>query len=181
MEINIPVPKDFNFKRTANSHGWRELLPFEFDEKSWTLARVLDLKDAPPVTVKVNEALGALRVSVAGRLSKRAAESVTRDVRHMFRLDDDMQEFYGAVADDKEFAWIVSQGAGRLLRSPTVYEDLVKSICTTNCSWALTEKMVTGLVKNLGREAKDGRKTYPTALAMAEATMDIYREVERAG
>lgn len=181
MEINIPVPKDFNFKRTANSHGWCELLPFEFDEQNWTLVRVLDIKDAQPVTVKINEAKGALSVSTAGRLSKRAEESVTRDVRHMFRLDDDMQEFYGAVADDKEFGWIVRQGAGRLLRSPTVFEDLVKSICTTNCSWALTLKMVSGLVKNLGREAKDGRKSFPAAEAMAGAPLDFYRDEVRAG
>ena len=181
MEINITVPKDFNFKRTANSHGWCELLPFEFDEQNWTMTRVLDLTDAQPVTVKIAEAKGALRVSLGGRLSKRAEESVTRDVRHMFRLDDDMQEFYGAVADDKEFAWIVSQGAGRLLRSPTVFEDLVKSICTTNCSWALTTKMVGGLVKNLGREAKDGCKSFPTAEAMASAPLEFYREEVRAG
>ena len=50
-----------------------------------------------------------------------------------------------------------------MLRSPTVFEDLVKMICTTNCSWALTEKMVTGLVENLGRETNDGRRSFPHA------------------
>lgn len=181
MEINIPVPVDFNFKRTAISHGWCELLPFEFDQQSWTMTRVLDVGDGQPVTVSINEAKRAIRVNTSRRLLKREAERVTRDVRHMFRLDDDMQEFYGAVANDEEFAWIVKQGAGRLLRSPTVFEDLVKSICTTNCSWALTVKMVNGLVKNLGREAKDGRKTFPTAEAMAVAPLDFYRETVRAG
>ncbi len=48
-----------------------------------------------------------------------------------------------------------------MLRSPTVFEDLVKMICTTNCSWALTVKMVTGLVENLGRETDDGRRSFP--------------------
>ncbi|MGA9997560.1 MAG: hypothetical protein WBP93_19245 [Pyrinomonadaceae bacterium] len=181
MEINIPVPVDFNFKRTANSHGWCELLPFEFDEKSWSMMRVLDVGDKQPVTISLSEAKRAIKVKTSRRLLKREAERVTRDVRHMFRLDDDMQEFYGAVAHDEEFAWIVKQGAGRLLRSPTVYEDLVKSICTTNCSWALTVKMVTGLVRNLGREAKDGRRTFPTAEAMAGAPLDFYRDTVRAG
>ena len=60
------------------------------------------------------------------------------------------------------FEWIARDGAGRLLRSPTVYEDLVKSICTTNCTWAVTKKMVAALVAGLGREAEDGRRDFPT-------------------
>src|SRR5437762_12474130 len=99
----------------------------------------------------------------------------------MLRLDDDLQPFYLAMSADPEFMWITSEGAGRLLRSPTVFEDLVKSICTTNCSWALTDKMVTGLVKNLGRECEDGRRNFPTPEAMAEAPSEFYREEVRAG
>ena len=30
-----------------------------------------------------------------------------------------------------------------MLRSPTVWEDVVKTVCTTNCTWALTRVMVT--------------------------------------
>jgi N-glycosylase/DNA lyase len=68
-----------------------------------------------------------------------------------------------------------------MLRSPTVFEDLVKMICTTNCSWALTQKMVTGLVQNLGREAKDGRRTFPTPEAMALMPLKFYVNEVRAG
>ena len=68
-----------------------------------------------------------------------------------------------------------------MLRSPTVFEDLVKMICTTNCSWALTEKMVTGLVQNLGREANDGRRTFPTPEAMALMPLKFYTNEVRAG
>jgi N-glycosylase/DNA lyase len=54
-------------------------------------------------------------------------------------------------------------------------------MCTTNCSWALTEKMVSGLVKELGRESDDGRKSFPTAIAMAEKNEKFYRDKVRAG
>ena len=84
-------------------------------------------------------------------------------VRHMLRLDDDIEAFYSLIADDVDFNWIPAQGAGRLLRSPTVFEDLVKMICTTNCSWALTDKMVTGLVENLGRESSNGLPNFSHA------------------
>jgi N-glycosylase/DNA lyase len=99
----------------------------------------------------------------------------------MLRLDEEMAEFYAAVADEPAFAWIMREGAGRLLRSPTVYEDLVKSLCTTNCSWALTEKMVTGLVRGLGRETTDGRRSFPTPEAMALVPEGFYRDTVRAG
>jgi N-glycosylase/DNA lyase len=99
----------------------------------------------------------------------------------MLRLDDDMGEFYTRMAGESEFSWIPTQGAGRLLRSPTVFEDLVKMICTTNCSWALTQKMVTGLVENLGRESNDGRRAFPTPEAMALMPEKFYVNEVRAG
>ena len=44
----------------------------------------------------------------------------------MFRLDEDLSGFYGLVGDDPELAWSVA-GAGRMLRAPTVFEDVVKT------------------------------------------------------
>ncbi|MDQ1591824.1 MAG: hypothetical protein QOG71_2451 [Pyrinomonadaceae bacterium] len=167
------------------SHGWRALLPFEFDEAGWTITRVLTLEGdrSPPVTVHINFHGDTLDVNTERRkLSKRDAARITRDVRHMFRLDEEMSLFYAAVAPDPDFDWIIKEGAGRLLRSPTVYEDLVKTICTTNCSWVLTTKMVEGLVKHLGRPvAEDGRHAFPTPEAMAAEPESFYRDTVRAG
>ncbi len=181
MEITIHTPPDFNYQRTVLSHGWCQLLPFEFDLKTWTLIRPLDTGGAKPLTVIITGAKRRISISTARKVGAQAARRIERDVRHMFRLDDDMASFYGAMATDADFAWIPQQGAGRMLRSPTVFEDLVKTICTTNCSWALTEKMVTGLVKNLGRETDDNRHAFPTPAAMADAPESFYRDVVRAG
>lgn len=181
MQLSIATPRSFNFKRTMISHGWSELLPFEFDRDNWTLTRVIDLGNTTPVLVKISGTKRELRINTTSRLNKGAAEKVVRDVRHMFRLDDDMSSFYRTMSGDPEFSWIADQGAGRMLRSPTVFEDLVKMICTTNCSWALTEKMVTGLVESLGRESKDGRRTFPTPEAMALMPLKFYVNEVRAG
>ncbi len=162
------------------SHGWCALPPFEFDKTKWTLARVLDV-GSKPVTVTILSAKRGLAVDTSRSVGKRAVEKIVRDVRHMFRLDDDMAGFYEMVSRESDFAWIAAEGAGRLLRSPTVFEDLVKMICTTNCSWALTEKMVDGLVNELGRASNDGRKSFPTAAAMAAQTEKFYRDKIRAG
>jgi N-glycosylase/DNA lyase len=114
-------------------------------------------------------------------MGRRAIEKVKRDVRHILRLDDDLSAFYAAVAAHPEFEWIARQGAGRLLRSPTVFEDLVKMICTTNCSWALTDKMVRGLVDNLGDESSSGERSFPSPETMAGQRLGFYRNVVRAG
>jgi N-glycosylase/DNA lyase len=181
MEITLASPREFSFKRTIISHGWCQLLPFKIDEEKWQLTRTLEVEDAKPVTITISSNRRTLKVTTSRRLSQAAAKKVVADVRHMLRLDDNITEFYRLLAADSDFNWIPTQGAGRLLRSPTVFEDLVKMICTTNCSWALTEKMVTGLVENLGRESSNGDRTFPTPEAMALMPLKFYVNEVRAG
>ena len=182
MEISVTTPASFSFKRTAASHGWSELAPFSVEETWTTLQRVIDLgPQREPVAVEITEGDGALRVKASGKLSKRDAGRVARDVRHIFRLDDDLEDFYTELSRTAGFEWVARAGAGRLLRSPTVFEDLVKTICTTNCSWSLTKTMVTRLVENLGRPARGGGHAFPTAEAMAEAPTSFYRDEMRSG
>ena len=181
MELKIPTPPNFNFRRTIVSHGWYNLLPFSLDAEKYELTRVIDLDPRPPVTIVMSGRKGHVRINASRSLGKSDVAKVTRDARHVLRLDDDLQPFYVAIEEDPEFSWIGVQGAGRMLRSPTVFEDLVKMICTTNCSWALTVKMVTGLVENLGRESDDGRKSFPTAEAMAAMPLKFFVEEVRAG
>ncbi|MEW6131313.1 MAG: Fe-S cluster assembly protein HesB [Acidobacteriota bacterium] len=181
MQITIPTPEQFNFKRTAISHGWYDLPPFTLDKDSWTMTRVIVLNGAKPIKVTLTEANGTLVVNLPRKLNQRAEAKVIRDVRHIFRLDDDLSSFYEAVASDKDFAWITKAGAGRMLRAPSVFEDLIKTVCTTNCSWALTDKMVNQLVNELGEAAADGSRTFPTPEVMAAMPESFYREKIRAG
>ena len=181
MEIKITTPRSFSFRRTIISHGWCELLPFEIDREKWLLTRVVDLPSGPPVTVSLSSAGRHVRVTTAKNLNKRDMAQVERDVRHLLRLDDDLSPFYDSIVNDPDFEWIGVQGAGRMLRSPTVFEDVVKMICTTNCSWALTQKMVTGIVQNLGIETRDGRRSFPSAEIMASAPLSFYVETARSG
>ena len=83
-------------------------------------------------------------------------------IRHMLRLDEDLSAFYARAAEDPELAW-AAKAPGGWLRSPTVFEDLVKTICTTNCTWSATLRMVNALVGELGVPAGDGRRDVPDA------------------
>ncbi len=100
----------------------------------------------------------------------------------MLRLDEDLSGFYAVAAADPALAWS-ARGAGRMLRSPTVFEDLVKTICTTNCTWSATERMVGALVGRLGTPvAGDSqRRAFPTAWQVADADESFFGEVAKAG
>src|SRR5436190_1914326 len=179
--ITIPTPSSFSFQRTVISHGWCQLLPFAIDEKNWKLTRVVDLPNKQPVTITMSANRQAVKVEPSRTLNQTETNRVIRDTRHILRLDDDLESFYESMSSDPEFSWITDQGAGRMLRSPTVFEDLVKMICTTNCSWSLTKKMVTGLVENLGRLSRDGARTFPSPQAMALMPLNFYTDEVRAG
>jgi 3-methyladenine DNA glycosylase/8-oxoguanine DNA glycosylase len=120
----------------------------------------------------------------AGAAQPTAAEraELHATVRHMLRLDEDLSGFYALTAGDPALAW-VTQGAGRMLRSPTVFEDVVKTICTTNCTWSATVRMVTALVSQLGRPAEgaEDRRAFPTPAQVAQAGDEFFRDVARAG
>jgi hypothetical protein len=74
-------------------------------------------------TVRLTSPDGNLYVdAVAGTFHQRLAETIAR----VFRLDEDLSGFYALVAED-DLAWCAT-GAGRMLRAPTVFEDVVKTI-----------------------------------------------------
>ena len=176
----LTAPKNFDFKRTVLSHGWSQLAPFKIDEENWILDGVLVAEK--PYYVKITEAEKGLNIEVfANNLREKTSQKIARDVRHIFRFDDDLGEFYKLIKSEKRFAWIAKQNAGRLLRSPTVFEDLVKTICTTNCNWAMTKIMTTNLVEKLGEVSEYGKKAFPTAEAMAKMPVEFYKNEIRAG
>ena len=51
-------------------------------------------------------------------------------VAHMFRIDEDLSAFNELVRED-DLAWC-ALGAGRMLRAPTVFEDVVKKTHTND-------------------------------------------------
>ena len=167
--------------RSLVSHGLTSLPPFSLDEDARTLEVTVAL-DGGVRTLRVRAgAPGHGLAEAAGRpLSARDGHAAVAVVQKMLRLDEDLSRFYELAAQDDELAWVTA-GAGRLLRSPTVFEDVVKTICTTNCSWSATERMVGALVGELGAAGPGGRRAFPTAAAMAEADDEWYRSVARAG
>ena len=170
--------------RTVMSHGVADLPPNRIDEKARTLETTVVLPRGRPQTVLVEEG-----PSGKGRLTGRGgarSEPVFDAVGHMLRLDEDLSEFYALAREDPDLAWVAS-GAGRLMRSQTVFEDVVKTICTTNTTWSGTVRMVSAIVEHLGEAAPGAPaegpfgRAFPSPEAMASAPEAFYRDVARAG
>jgi N-glycosylase/DNA lyase len=168
--------------RTLYSHGVATLPPQRIDADSVTLETTLALADGRASTIRIRPgATGQVTVEAVGDGAvPEPASRLLATARRLLNLDQDLSRFYALAAADPSLAWVTA-GAGRMLRSPTVFEDVVKTICTTNCSWSATTRMVTRIVSDLGDPAPGGRRAFPSPAAMAGAGEEFYRDLVRAG
>lgn len=126
----------------ARSHGWYDLPPFAWDEGRSRLSFAF-LHGGAPVPVLLTSRPGGVGVSSAA-----PASAVKPVVARVLDLGTDLAPFHALCAARREmgFGWMADRLAGRILRAPTLFEDAVKVLCTTNCSWSLTKAMVTRMV-----------------------------------
>jgi 3-methyladenine DNA glycosylase/8-oxoguanine DNA glycosylase len=198
--VSIPLRgaggEPVDFARTLLSHGVADLPPNVIASDGSRLDTVLPaagdawsvrLAADPPARGRLDATDPPARarleaVPEAATPPAKARPVLLAEVRHMLRLDEDLSGFYLVAAADPPLAWATA-GAGRMLRSPTVFEDLVKTICTTNCTWSATERMVGALVGRLGPRAAGApdRRGFPTPETMAQAGEEFYRDTARAG
>jgi 3-methyladenine DNA glycosylase/8-oxoguanine DNA glycosylase len=191
-EIELPVVgpggEPIDLKRTFLSHGLASLAPMAVDDGGAWFEVTLRLATTRPRTVRVQASSpGCARLTVRGEpIDADVSAEIVAQLRQILRLDEDLSGFYRKAERDKNLAWVAT-GAGRMIRSQTVFEDVVKTICTTNCTWSATRRMIEALVAHLGEAAVDALSdgvagfTFPTPQAMAGAGSDFYSQTVRAG
>lgn len=166
----------FDLDLVVRSHGWYDLPPFEWDAASRRLTFRVRSSDAV-LGVTLRPAAGGVSWSASGGDGLGAAD-VPAIVRRVLDLDADLDGFHALCRErgGDGFGWIAERGAGRLLRSPSLFEDAVKVLLTTNCSWALTRAMVGNLIVASG----DGG-AFPRAEAVAALSERVLRDEVRSG
>jgi N-glycosylase/DNA lyase len=183
MSLRGPAGEPVDLWRTIVSHGVASLPPADVDEEAEVMTVTLPVRAARPRTVVVRQGRkGKARVDVLGPpLGDRARTGLRASVRRVLNLDEDLSPLYEVAKTDPELEWIRA-GAGRMARGATVFEDVVKTICTTNCTWSATERMVGAIVGELGEPSAGGHgRAFPTPAAMAQAPEAFYRDVAKAG
>ena len=184
LPLRGPAGEPVDLRRTLLSHGVVALPPAQLDAASATLDIALRLPGFGPLRVVIGPGTpGSVRVTghdLPATDDARAALAAA--ARLLLRLDADLSGFYARAADDPTLAW-ATRGAGRLARCASVFEDVIKTICTTNCAWSATVRMTTALVTHLGEPLPGDpeRRAFPTPAAMAAQDEAFYRVVVRAG
>lgn len=181
--LTLDTPAGFDFKRTISSHGWCRLAPFTYDEARPAFLFPLRLSNGCVADIELFMSDGSLKLGVRGECSagELLLKEAARAAKHMVRIDEDLSPFYEAAKTIPGLEWIAESGMGRLLRSPSVFEDLVKMICTTNCNWGQTVSMVRVIVDDLGPACSNGRRAFPDAARMAAADTRFFVEKAKAG
>jgi 3-methyladenine DNA glycosylase/8-oxoguanine DNA glycosylase len=182
--LRLDVRPPFDFRAAATSHGWIALAPTAWLVKRRAVQRVERLSTGTVVLLNISGGRTADRPTVVVRvhsgtpLTAHERMEICAAVGCMFRLEEDFSEFY-VLCRARGGHWArLTAGWGCLLRSPTVFEDVVKTICTTNTRWSGTKRMVAQLVATLGEPygPDPALHAFPTPEAIAKADPGMLTE-----
>lgn len=192
MKFSLAAHPPFNFLSVVNSHGWRQLAPFSYEEDTETLGYTLRLSNGRVIELKLCDGTDGVTVETE-KLDKAERKEVTENVNWMCGLNMDFSRFYAACHQEPKLAQAETLARGRVLRSPTLFEDVIKTILTTNTLWGATKNMTSKLVSEFGASHRDAsrpnpplsaaemKKSFPTPEAIAASSPEYLREKIRAG
>lgn len=182
MKFTLAARQPFNFLSVVNSHGWVQLAPFHFDPATNTLHHILQLANGHAIELKLRESQDGLNVETE-KLDKTERKEVADKVAWMFGLDMDFSRFYKASRSELKLKRAKQRSLGRVLRSPTVFEDVLKTILTTNTLWAATKNMTRKLVDRFGAPlpTEAEKRAFPTPESIAASSPEVLKESIRVG
>jgi 3-methyladenine DNA glycosylase/8-oxoguanine DNA glycosylase len=180
--FDLQARQPFNFNSVVNSHGWIQLAPFRMDEAGQQLFYTDCLSNGRLVDYGVRETSSGVHVEVPGRLGKAEKAEVIEKITWMLGLDMDFTSFYKAARGEPKLRQARKLAHGRVLRSPTFFEDVVKTILTTNTLWAATIRMNLNLIKAFGASADGSEvRAFPTPERLASPSEAVLRKRVRVG
>jgi N-glycosylase/DNA lyase len=168
VRTRISLPPDFSFDGVVRSHGWYDLPPFAYDRGKGVLRTSTETDD---LTFRVR---GGVLEASSESLDRRLLASIARRV---FSLDVNLDAFARTIAAEPGLTRALASGRGRILRAPTLFEDAVKMLLTTNCSWAATKGMVSRLITLAGAEGR----AFPSAEAIGSFSAPRLKAKVRCG
>lgn len=186
MELRLKPRSPFSLASVIRSHGWIRLAPFAEDDGDTGFRSAMQLDSGRAIDFHVGERNGGVYVSTDAHLEKGEAGKLAETVSWMLGLEQDFSSFYSLCQDEPKLAHVPGEAKGRLLRSPTLFEDVVKTILTTNTSWSGTVRMADALVAAYGEPVNGGGESdavraFPTPAALARTEEAKLRTVAGLG
>ena len=169
--LTIRVPDGFSLSQSVCSYGYFCLAPNRWvpatspndDDDEGFLVRPLHYNDfGESIMVAIGQWQEGVLVGFhQPRIVEetRYQQELVQQIRRMLRLDMDLTGFHRLHPEARE------RGYGRLYRSPTLFEDMVKTITNCNMQWAGTMDMNAKLCRHVGNQG-----AFPTPLEIQQGT-----------
>lgn len=191
-EFSLRARVAFDLRRTALSHGWYQIPPFAWDDDTGVLAvavagprrtvRRLELwqprrRPGPGTTLRLRW-LGSGQAPPPGDGAVGEGRALARRI---LNLGVDLGPFYALCARREALDWVPAAGAGRVLRGPTVFSDVVSSICGTNTTWKMAVRSVHRLAELAPTDPLGSLHRYPSPAELVRAGAQRLRDHARVG
>ena len=183
MNLKLPAHPPFYLSSVIHSHGWARLAPFHHDEGEEALEYIYYSQNSKVIKLNIKEVAGGVAVGTQGEVNQKDQKEITTAITWMLALNEDFSEFYQHTKGVPKLSQVEEKAQGRLLRSPTLFEDTIKTILTTNTSWAGTIRMTESLVKQYGEPlpGKTAEYSFPTPERIASSNEQTLRDITRLG
>jgi 3-methyladenine DNA glycosylase/8-oxoguanine DNA glycosylase len=132
---------------------------------------------------EANPADHAIRVSTTELLTEAEQTELSQTITWMLDIDQELTEFYSLAKEEPKLVKMVERQAGRVLRSPTLFEDVIRTLLTTNTLWRHTLRMCRELTSRYGDalECEVEQHAFPTPERLAQVDEPTLREQCRMG
>ncbi len=169
----LAAPTDFCFEAAACSYGFYLLAPNRWEAGARTLHTAVPDDEGGAWAVRIDSPhVEKVRVRVAGaKPSRPQAAAIRRSVRRILRLEEDLSSFHAICKRHPSLDGAAQKRFGRLIRSATLFEDIVKVICTCNITWKQTVAIVESIVQHYGIPTRNDPavRCFPGAERLAAA------------
>ena len=183
MNLTLTARPPFSLPAVIHSHGWFQLAPFQADPDLSRLSYVSRLSTNQIVALEIFQKEQGIAIRSPVDLDSGEQIDVLDQVAWMLGLNQDFSEFYSLIADEPKLAHMPERAQGRILRSPSLFEDTVKTILTTNTTWRGTIRMVSALVNSWGTpsSADPALRAFPAPEKIAALDEDTLRSTAGLG
>lgn len=168
--LTLPVPRDFLLHRAVCSYGYFVLAPNHWVGDTRTLHRPLQVSPKHVTNVAITQSKRTLTLRCDTTLTRDEAKMVKQQVTRMLRIDDDMSAWYALCPEARRIKY------GRLFRSPSFFEDAVKTITGCNVAWPNTVRMNKLLCERFGE-----RGAFPTPGRLARVKPGVLQAKAKVG
>lgn len=180
--LTIRVPGDYVLRRDVCSYGYFLLAPNHWDPVAETFRTTMELGGGAATVVVGQRASGVAGSALSVRCDRTLDRGEQRELRarlaRMFNLNEDESVVRAFHKVDPRWR---KSGRARLMRSPTLFEDVVKTVTSCNVSWPNTINMNRNFCEVLGRTSASGFSAFPTAKKMARTRAGTLRGRCRVG